>query len=83
MSRLVAVDVVDQTRRDTRVGLRGQLEQPALGGLADVSILDLPRFDVLQERIRTVTRTTQATRVYAGEAVMSSRQTESIPLPSS
>ena len=52
---------------------RWQLELPdtALRGLADVSILELPEFGVLQERIRTITRTTPETRVYTGEAVMS------------
>lgn len=52
---------------------RWQLEPPVaeLGAIADVSVLELPGFDVLRERIRTVSRTTPVTRVYAGEAVMS------------
>jgi dynamin family protein len=52
---------------------RWQLELPdtALDGITDVSILDLPEFDVLQERIRIVTRTTPETREYIGEAMMS------------
>jgi hypothetical protein len=61
-----------KVQRECAARCRLELPTAALGGLADVSILDLPRFDVLQERIRTVTRTTQPTQVYAGEAVMSS-----------
>jgi GTPase SAR1 family protein len=52
---------------------RWQLESPdaSLGTIAGVSILDLPDYDVLQERIKTVTRTTPVTRVYIGERKVS------------
>ena len=48
---------------------RWQLESPdaSLGAIGGVSILDLPDLGVLQERIKTVTRTTPVTRVYIGE----------------
>jgi predicted GTPase len=52
---------------------RWQLESPdaSLGTIAGVSIFDLPDFDVLQERIKTVTRTTPVTREYIGERKVS------------
>jgi GTPase SAR1 family protein len=51
---------------------RWQLEPPgaALGAIADVSILDLPELEVLQERVRTVTRTTPVTRIRTGEKMV-------------
>lgn len=51
---------------------RWQLESPgaSLGAVADVSILDLPALDVLQERIKTVTRTTPVTRIRIGEVAV-------------
>ncbi|HEX3958154.1 MAG TPA: dynamin family protein [Trebonia sp.] len=56
-----------RVQRDCAV--RWQLESPdaSIGAIAGVSILDLPDFDVLQERIRTVTRTKPVTRVRVGE----------------
>jgi hypothetical protein len=51
---------------------RWRLEPPgaSLGAIAEVSILDLPAFEVLQERVRTVTRTTPVTHTYTGEAIV-------------
>jgi hypothetical protein len=51
---------------------RWQLEPPvaALGAIADVSILDLPEFEVLQERVRTVTRTTPVRHIRTGEKMV-------------
>jgi GTPase Era involved in 16S rRNA processing len=47
-----------------------ELAGTALDGISDISVLDLPDFDVLKERIRTVTRTTPQTRIYRGEAMV-------------
>jgi GTPase SAR1 family protein len=49
-----------------------QLEPPgaALGEIAGVSILDLPALEVLQERVRTVTRTTPVKQVRIGEQMI-------------
>jgi GTPase SAR1 family protein len=51
---------------------RWRLEPPdaSLGAIAEVSILDLPTFEVLQERVKTVTRTTPVTRIRTGEAMV-------------
>jgi hypothetical protein len=59
-------------RMQRECAARWQLEPPgaALGAIADVSILDLPEFEVLQERVRTVTRTTPATRIKTGEKMV-------------
>ena len=58
-------------QRDCAARWRLEPAGTSLGGIADVSILDLPPLDVLQERIRTVTRTTQVTRVQTGVQVVS------------
>jgi Dynamin family len=59
-------------QRDCAARWRLEPADAALGGISDGSILDLSEFGVLQERIRTVTRTTPKTQVYRGEAVVTS-----------
>jgi hypothetical protein len=57
-------------QRDCAARWRLELPATALGGISGVSILDLPDFDVLKERIKTVVRTTPEVRTYIGDAVM-------------
>lgn len=57
-------------QRDCAARWRLELPDTALEGISDVSILDLPDFEVLKERIKTEVRTTPVTRVYIGDAVV-------------